>query len=273
MKNNKLFTFILSAASIFLIMACNFGMSAPQTPATDSASTEETQPDVSVVPSEAPVNPEVAPAKPASACDNPYLPIVVGAEWVYKTTDETTNIYTRSIEKIEADGFFDKDVYEIGVTREAHWQCADGALIALDPNDSAASVTSQGIDLKLETVAAEGVTLPASMSEGDTWKQTLSLEGNVNMNDMQFFAKESGARECAYIGKESVTVEAGTFDAHRIDCKLTLVITITSEGMDIPTNTSFMQSEWYAEGVGLVKTLTDLSGAKVASELISYKIP
>ncbi|MCZ2126284.1 MAG: hypothetical protein LC099_00735 [Anaerolineales bacterium] len=266
---------------ILFVMACNLGKSAPnasvieETETARNESRGEAQSASVEEESASESNSEVE--KPASVCDNPYWPIVVGAEWIYKTTTQgDVTSFTRTIEKIEGEdnAFLDKDVYDFGVTRYGRWLCEEGNLVMLDPNGSAASVTAGGLDVEMQASSAEGFTIPASLNDGDTWKQTIALEGVVNSNNAKYPAKEEGVRERAYIGKETVSVEAGTFNAIRIDCQTTISVVISFEGMDMPPTTiNITNKEWYAEGVGAVKIVATWDGFDSTSELVSYSIP
>jgi hypothetical protein len=70
-----------------------------------------------------------------------------------------------------------------------------------------------------------------------------------------------------------VTVEAATFDALKVECKTDMAITITMQDNPIQTNLTINATNWYAENIGLVKTVS--SGEKFNStiELTSYTIP
>jgi len=71
-----------------------------------------------------------------------------------------------------------------------------------------------------------------------------------------------------------VTVPAGTFDAVRMDCKTDIAITITMNGVDVPTNVSMTSKMWYAPGIGMVKSDNVLSGDMTNTiELTAYTIP
>jgi len=129
------------------------------------------------------------------------------------------------------------------------------------------------VNADFHTTASSGVTLPASIKPGDTWTQALTLEGIEDLNGLQIPAKNETSNDCTAAGIESVTVPAGTFDALRFDCQTNTDIMITMSGNDIEQTIDFTASNWYAEGVGLIKTVTTGSGLDSTIELVSYTIP
>jgi hypothetical protein len=72
---------------------------------------------------------------------------------------------------------------------------------------------------------------------------------------------------------ESVTVEAGTFDAMRVDCKTTMKITITMQETPIETALTLDGVSWYAQNIGMVKSTSTGEGIDSTIELVLYSIP
>src|SRR5258706_5399127 len=157
------------------ILACNLGkaQSATQVPQTN---TNESTPQATEAPT-------TAPAQTVSACDNPYLPVIVGATWNYKLTGSVPDTYTHTVRSLESDGFSEQDVFSKGITRQGNWHCHNGNLTALNPpSGSAGNVSSKSIQVDLQTKDYSGTTLPASLKAGDAWSQTLDLEGTETIN-------------------------------------------------------------------------------------------
>jgi len=255
----------LYLASIFLVasmLACNLGAPAPR-PDTDSQPTQDASS------TEAP-----QAAATSNACDNPYMPIVVGATWNYTLTGSTPDTYVHSILSVSADGFTEQDVFGTGVTRQGNWKCENGNLIALSPESGgSASVETEGVSADFQTTSLEGITMPASINPGDNWSQSMKLEGTQTINGESIPASNEFTTACTAVGTESVTVPAGTFDAMHFDCQTTMLITITFNGSPIETNLDLASSNWYAPKVGLIKTITIGSGLETTVELTSYSIP
>ncbi len=274
----KYVQWLISGALVVSISACNLGSPAPATD-NDVNATETAQEELSPTSAatedsatEAPAT--VAPAS-ADACDNPYLPVVEGATWNYKLTGPVPDTYTHTIISVESDGFTEQDEFTTGVTRQGKWQCDNGDLIALNPAaGNSANVSTEGVSVNFETKDLSGVTLPAAIKAGDTWSQSLTLEGTETINGTAYTASNAFTSNCSAIGIESVTVEAGTFDTMRVECQTDMHITIALDPNNpISTPLSLKSMNWYAEDVGLVKSFTSSPGLESTTELVSYNIP
>lgn len=253
MKTKNPLTLLVVTALLLSTLACNIGASVP------TGDGEAQSPSGSTS---------------GGACANPYLPVVVGATWNYSLTGSTSDTFTRSIVSVDAGGFTDQDVFGTGVTRQGKWTCDNGAVTALDPTSgNSASVNTENVSVDFHTTSASGVTLPAVLNQGDTWTQTITLEGTENINGLEVPAKNEFSNTCTAGGRESVTVAAGTFDAVRIDCQTNMNITITMNGAPISSPFSFTATSWYTEKVGLIKTATSGTDLDSTVELTSYTIP
>lgn len=262
MKTKNISIFIASIFVLASMLACNLGASAPEGDGSKPANASTAE-----APTEAPL---AAP----NACDNPYMPIIVGATWNYNLNGPTPDTYVHSILSVEASGFTEQDVFGTGVTRQGTWNCENGNLIALNPSGgNSSSVTAEGTSVDFKTTALEGVTLPASLNPGDTWSQSLTLEGTQTLNGEAFPASNQLTQNCTATGVESVTVPAGTFDAMRVDCQVNMNITIDIAGSPFTTPIALVNTNWYALKVGLVKTVSTGSGLDSTTELTSYLIP
>ena len=270
--NIKRFVPILAVGMLTLsALACNFGIPAGSTQIPGGGSGNET-----AVPTEAPATEAPAteaPAQNAGACQNPYLPVIVGATWDYNLTGPIPDTFTRSIVSVEANGFTDQDVFGTGITRQGKWTCDSGNLTALNPSGNSASVNSENVIADFQTTSSSGITLPASIGSGDTWSQATTIEGTEHISNQDIPAKNEFSNSCTAAGVESVTVTAGTFDAMRFDCQTTTNITVTVLGSPIQTSLSFTATSWYAENIGLIKTVTSGSGLDSTIELLSYTVP
>ena len=211
-------------------------------------------------------------------CGNPLYPAVAGATWSYAMSGVLPDTFTRTIPASSTDGFTDQDVFTSGVTRTGKWTCEFGALTALNASNPGAGVSAsiQATDLTgdFETTNIDGVTLPAVVTSGTSWSQSITLEGIQNIAGETVPSKSTSNQNCTAAGNESVTVPAGTFNAMRVECQLNLKISITMMGVEIPTEMSFSTTTWYAAGVGMVKTDTLLSDSTTTiMELTAYNIP
>lgn len=263
---------VASVVIVLSMLACNFGnIAAPDVSPRPGGNATET---VATAPSEATAAPTGATELAAGACDNPYLPPVVGATWSYKISGPTSDTYTHTVLSVDSDSFTEQDVFGVGVTRQGKWTCENGDLIALNPpSGDSGTVQAQNVQVNLETKEQSGITLPAKINAGDTWSQTLLLEGTETINGTELPARNEFSNDCTAKGVESVTVEAGTFNAMRVECKTVMHLTITMGGKDTAATFNLTGTNWYAENIGMVKNTTTGMGFDSTTELVSYDIP
>lgn len=264
MKTNHRLPLVALAPLLLAALACNLSPGgSPAVPVEQ----DETQ--------QAPIvnTPPVTGVPAAGGCTNPYLPAIVGAAWTYQLTGPVPDTYTHTILSADEDSFIEQDAFASGVTRQGEWKCEDGALIALNPTGgNTANVSVEGVQTDFKTTALEGVTLPAAINPGDTWSQSLTLEGTQTINGTVFPARNQVSVTCTAAGTEAVTVPAGTFDALRVDCTTQMNLAMTMNGSDITSAINLATSNWYALNVGLVKSTTTGSGLDSVIELTAYRL-
>ena len=276
MSTNRMIFLPVMNILVFSLLACSPAANPGSAPTQPPAATENVPPlatETQLV-SEAPTETAV-PAPQVHACDNPYMPVVPGATWNYRLTGPLADTFTHSIVSVESSSFVEQDVFAAGVTRQGTWNCENGNLIALDPPSGASANvnTENNVSVDFETKDLSGVTIPAAINAGDSWSQSLTLEGTQTINGTSFPAGNQLTSDCKAIGIESVTVEAGTFDAMRVECQTTMNISIAMGDVPIQSTLDLTGTNWYAEGVGLIKTLTTGMGFDSTTELVAYNIP
>ncbi len=267
MNKNKISYLIAGVLLVFSMLACNLGQGpAPR----ETLSPEETT-NESATATEAPADNS---SSSTGACANLYQPVITGATWNYKLTGLAPDTFTRSILSVEAGEFTDQDVFGTGVTRQSKWNCDNGNLIALNPsNGNSSNISSEGTSSDFQTTELIGVTLPATINAGDTWNQTATIAGTQTINEISIPSKTQFSSTCRAIGVESVTVEAGTFDGMRFECETVINITLTMQDNPIQTSLTINSTNWHAENIGLVKTVSTGEGLDTTIELVSYNIP
>ena len=79
------------------------------------------------------------------------------------------------------------------------------------------------------------------------------------------------------MGRETITVPAGTFEAVKIQSNSTIDISTSFEGIEVPVKFNGTTISWYVPGIGFVKSVEngDFGGTAFAAttELQSYSIP
>jgi hypothetical protein len=149
---------------------------------------------------------------------------------------------------------------------EVSWQCTSEGLVEFGGGVLAS--LSAASKVKIDILKNTGVSLPRSLSPGDTWSQTTDL--HMTSESLNGTGHWSGTFKA--VGMEPVSVPAGSFNALRIDG------TLKSESDPYPDlNLNVTESGWYAPGVGLVKSDGHIFGktADYTYELVlvSFHIP
>ncbi len=224
-----------------------------------------------------------APDTPAPSssgnCDNSMFPVVAGATWSYVISGGPSGpvTYTSSIASIDAQGFQLMQAFT-SLTVSQRWACSEAGLVALDFGGPSASLATQGSQASFTTLSQAGVTLPKTVSPGDNWTQNFEVEGSQTLPGGSTGKSEGSASyQSTAIGLEEVTVDAGTFQAMRIDSHLNLDLSVEVSGVTAPFALSADISSWYAPGVGLVKMIQSGTMLGIAlnteNDLTAYSLP
>lgn len=230
-------------------------------------STATSTPAPTAIPSPEPTaTPTLEPTPAPAACDNPYLPVAAGRQWVYQMSGVASDRFTRTIVSVSGDGFADRDQFSSGTVREGAWRCQSGNLIALTPG-TAPAVSAAGMRFEFTVESNEGVTLPADLRPGRTWSQRLVYSGRQTVGELTIESRNDLTTSCKAIGEEQVTVPAGTFQALRVEC--TYAMKITLQGTTLPLNTSGVN--WYVRGMGVVKSVDQSDAGATQIVLVEAK--
>lgn len=198
-------------------------------------------------------------AAPASAaeCDNPVNPVQPGWVWTYRAapsdTRKSASSYTLS-RTLTGEGFQEQTVSAGKPANTAKYRCVGGAHINL-------SLPKLG-DAIITRAAVSGMGLAAApdWKPGAMWSLVWNLEGRQGL----LSGKADITANRQILGREKVTVPAGTFDAWKVRGNLR----VAGKLGPVPLNRDLGGfQEWYAEGVGLVKSqsgynVTELTGLK-----------
>ncbi|MCS6845611.1 MAG: hypothetical protein NZ528_15035 [Caldilineales bacterium] len=232
-----------------------------------SAPTATPTPEPTATPTPEPTaTPTPEPPAAPSACNNPYLPVAVGRQWVYQITGMgTNNRFTRSITAVTENGFKDRDEFDVGTVREGEWRCENGNLTALTPSSQAA-VSIPEVRFTFTVESNEGVTLPADLAPGKTWSQRIIYSGRQTMGDLTMDTRNDLTTSCKAVREEQVTVPAGTFTALRVEC--TYAMRITVQSLTIPVDSTSVG--WWAKNVGWLKSTDQTDQGTVETVLLEY---
>jgi hypothetical protein len=212
-------------------------------------------------------------------CTNPYYPVREGATWSYKSTGGPTGEYTftDTIASVRADGFTLSSQFG-ELTRTQEWACKPEGLVALQlGGPSAATLSSENMQLNLEVKNVSGVTFPSEINVGDQWQHNLDLEGKMTVANQEGSATGNAQSSFNALGNESVTVPAGTFDGLKIQIDTTLNINVSVQGVSVPVTFSGSYTYWFVKDVGWVKAsgAGSVSGTSFSETIAlqSYNIP
>ena len=219
------------------------------------------------------------PAAEGGLCANAYYPVQEGATWTYRSTGGPGGEYsfTDTIRSVRDDGFTLST--EIGsLTRTQEWTCTPEGLSALQLGGApAAMLNSQNIQMDLDATNASGMAFPNQIDPGDRWQQTLAVQGKVTFMSEEAEAAGDAQMNFSAVGKESVTVPAGTFEALKVAVDVTLDVDASYEGITLPVSFFGDYTYWFAPGVGWIKSsgTGSVLGSSFSetTELQSYNIP
>jgi hypothetical protein len=215
-----------------------------------------------------------APAVPGgyaaqTACDHPYLPLRLGANWVYQSSEGS---FTWKVTEVTGDlsSATAVMVMEVGETTITNnWSCSDQGIVW--HNFGAFSAGAADSYAQFELLASDGAWLPApeNLYVGAAWthaysmRMTMAGAGDLNMvADVVMNITASGL--------EQVVAPAGTYETLRLDGtgENTLNIAGVGANADVSTYTYLL-----ARGVGIVRSTTVWDGGSSTIELVSVYIP
>ncbi len=99
------------------------------------------------------------------------------------------------------------------------------------------------------TVTSEDMILPARMKVGDEIKDA-KVETTLRNNGVNFGTFGVNSENRRVVAKEKISVPAGEFSCYKIEGDMRS----ESKAMGIPMKFEFRNVEWYAEGVGMVRS-------------------
>lgn len=218
----------------------------------------------------------------AGLCANDYMPVLDGATWNYLSTGATGDYaFTNTVSNVAADGFTMTTTFD-DFALEQEWSCSAEGLAQLEFSPGPeASLSGSGLSATYETTSMSGVTLPPTISAGDTWTQTFSVNVAMTMAEGTMSATGSGTITQTFtaVGVESISTAAGTFDAMKVASVLHVDMTVTMDsGTSVPVVLDTLADMFWVEGVGLVhsdstSTISGSEPIEVNADLQAYAIP
>lgn len=248
--------------SLFLlpIMACGLGNPATPTPA-----------EISAAPPAAPEGTAIT-----SVCANPYFPAVLNASWTYKSTGTSKGeyLFTDIVTKVREDGFTVSSDFGYA-TKSNDWSCTPEGLRVYETNeDDSPGIAVESGQFQFEATIknASGVTLPAAIKPGDRWAQSYEYETSGELGGTPVTSLGVVTSNYEYLGDESITTPAGTFQAAKIRVEDNEQVQATFGGSPVNTTSQSVTIFWFVQGIGRVRSESSGNNPET-TELQSYTIP
>lgn len=222
-----------------------------------------------------------APSVARGACDHPYYPLRLGYEIRYRTEfpsmqEVSSGGYTLRVTEATAATaklratFSSAQSGELPLTSEQVFNCASGGVTATSYLDLGSSVPGGAAQnqFRATTRAATGEMLPAEMRIGSSWRNGFDIRmESVASGEPGLLSQPidlTVSIERRVVARERVRVPAGEYDALKVTA-------VTDLGM----GSAMQGTEWWVEGVGMVKSVYDLgSGAgSNVTEAVSVTVP
>jgi hypothetical protein len=233
MRKKPVFLVIVFIVSILVLSACNL----PER--------QNSQAEAPVI-TNAPL--PVGSPTAVSLCYNQYFPSRLGNTWEYSGNNSASGAYNRTdIVSTSGTEEFSVNTSVSSINYSVNYSCSAAGLTANNPIEPYVGALLSGPDapVNVKLTSISGVTLPATISPGDTWQQTADFEATsqqLNVNGRFVF-------DYSAVGYENITVPAGSFNALRVDT--TIRIEVSMFHVEAGTYTL---STWLAPDVGLVKS-------------------
>jgi hypothetical protein len=243
------------------------------TPLTTATATAE--PDASPTPV---VTPDpVHDYRAQSACDHPYFPLREGASWTYLQQSEGET-FNWEWEVVEVTGDLAEAVAVVQANFDDeffityHWECTGEGVFSFDYGAiDFGAFDLEGITFSFDVVQSEGVMLPPQQEfiPGATWDNNYTVEAGFTFEGQSFSSTTQHDGSYRAVDFETVTVRAGTFETLRVEGRSSSTTTVFGQS----TNYSSTSTQWYAYGVGWVRTTDTGLESSSTMELVSYHIP
>ena len=196
----------------------------------------------------------------AQLCDQPFSPVRANWEWQYRVTGENPTTYTVRRTNITDTGFtaVQQNAQSKGETK---FRCGADGLTPVDfggrgPTQAAAG--GGGVDLDIDVKSVKGVQIPDldRWEVGERWGYVLELGGTAQQGPVRFNVEGTVESTYRVVARETVTVPAGRFQALKVQITTSFKVVGKAGPLSIPFNQTGESTAWYAEGVGMVKTVS-----------------
>ena len=211
----------------------------------------------------------------AQLCDQPFYPVRPGWEWQYRVTGERTSSYFIRKTSLSEDSFVQIRQSADG-KEETIYRCTPEGIAPVDFGTQGGGRIEAGVQpvsYDLSVVKVTGVAIPDydRWALGSSWKLVLEVRGTGQQGPVRF--NISGTLETTYrvVAQETITTPAGRFVTHKLHTTFVTRIRANAGPLSIPLNFESQGTSWYAENIGLVKSVQKTRDGESVTELMALR--
>jgi hypothetical protein len=211
----------------------------------------------------------------AQLCDQPFSPSRPGWEWQYRVSGERSSTYSIRKTNITDSSYIQVRQGPTG-KEESSYRCTPEGIFPVDfgtQGGGRVEAGAQPVSYDLEVVKVTGVAIPDydRWAVGSSWKLVLEVRGTGQQGPLRF--NIGGTLETTYrvVAQETVSTPAGRFTAFRLQTTFVTRIRANAGPLSIPFNFESQGTSWYAENVGLVKSIQKTRDGENVTELIALR--
>ncbi len=200
----------------------------------------------------------------AAQCDHPYFPAYPNTKWTYSSSTQSAG-FTQRVVSNAGNAIVLENAFAGGTKATVRLTCADnGSLV----QPQYAAVSGTGLGARVETLSFSGAAFPPPdrWSVGTKWSYSYRVRITVRAGGQNTVQTGSVKIDSTISAQEDVKVPAGTFSALKVDQVITSNLSVNVGGRSTPINTTLRGSSWYANGVGMVRNVTN----NVTQQLVSF---
>jgi hypothetical protein len=212
------------------------------------------------------IMPQTVAAQPDSVglCNNTYFPLRPGASWSYNTS-YTRNATTRSVNNTRAvtsvvpqgdTAVANQTLTSASGTIPFNTTCTSYGLVQSIPEGM--NIPALQLDkVSFQVVSQSGVLLPpaSQIVPGATWSARYEFATSVSRMNRTFSGTTTAVIDSTAIGQEQVSVPAGTFNAMKVEQRITVTQTLTTARRPYQVTFSGVRLWYLAPNVGPVKMM------------------
>lgn len=187
-----------------------------------------------------------------SVCSSPFYPTDADLRWRYRTLGNNQT-YAQSFTPTSPGTLLEQRRYT-DRTETTQWTCTPEGLRILPEGE----ISFPGGSMRFTKLT--GVIIPKSEAwrVGGRWAYRYELKGRVTVFDLSGYLEV----ENRIVAKENITVAAGQFEALKVEAVFRGEFGIGLSGK---------ATYWFAEGVGVVKQVSESNFGGQSSELLEFR--